>query len=71
MNSEVTLNGYRMRDKHQIDWKKQYELAIEAFIPNGFCVLIGDRQIDNLDEEIDLEEVSTATFVKLVPLVGG
>lgn len=34
-------------------------------------VLTADRQIESLDEEIDLAQDDELTFLKLVPLVGG
>ncbi len=56
---------------HPIDWEKQFAAAIRAFETNGFFLLIGDRQITDLDEEIDIEPETEVNFVKLVPLVGG
>jgi hypothetical protein len=34
-------------------------------------VLVGDRQVDDLDESIDLAVASEVAFVRLVPLMGG
>jgi len=34
-------------------------------------VLVDDRQVEELQEEVTLTGESTATFLKLVPLVGG
>ncbi|MCM2389342.1 hypothetical protein [Streptomyces albipurpureus] len=48
-----------------------YERAIEAFGRNGFLVLVGDRQIVELDEPIEIAEAPEVIFLKLVPLVGG
>lgn len=66
--TERALNGDRTR---HIDWQRQYEAAIEAFGRNGFVVLVGDRQITDLDAEVDLGRDIEITFLKLVPLVGG
>jgi len=44
---------------------------VEAFSRNGFVVLVGDRQVEGLDELLPLAEASTVAFVRLVPLVGG
>ena len=38
---------------------------------NGFFLLVDDRQIEDLDEEVVVTVESTISFVKLVPLVGG
>jgi len=70
-DTERTLNAAAPRQARQIDWKKQFAKACEAFEHNGFFVLVGDRQADSLDETIVLSHERTATFVKLVPLVGG
>jgi hypothetical protein len=69
--AEEDLNGYRMRSRRFIDWEQQAGAAIEAFTHNGFFVLVGDRQVDDLDEELDLDEASDVAFVRLVPLAGG
>ena len=70
-DTEVELNGYRLRRPREIDWKRQRDLALEAFQRNGFFVIIGDRQAERLDERIRIELGTEVTFLKLVPLVGG
>ncbi|HVQ88558.1 MAG TPA: hypothetical protein VMT88_10295 [Actinomycetes bacterium] len=74
--TELGLNGYRMPDRRQLDWEKQADVAEEAFGRNGFFILVRDKQVENLDEVIDLStnvdgsDVDIA-FIKLVQLVGG
>ena len=70
-DAERSLNGFRMRKRRRIDPEKQFELAIKAFYANGFIVLVNDRQVDELEEEIEIRPDTTFTFLKLVPLVGG
>ena len=70
-DAERSLNGFRMRKRRRIDPEKQFELAIKAFYANGFIVLVNDRQVDELEEEIEIRPDTTVTFLKLVPLVGG
>ena len=71
-DAERTLNGFKVRQGRRIDPEKQFEKAIEAFYRNGFLVLVDDRQVDELEEEIEVRpETTTVTFLKLVPLVGG
>ncbi|MEU8246814.1 hypothetical protein [Nonomuraea sp. NPDC048916] len=70
-DAEAELNGYRMRTTRRLDWERQADAAEAAFARNGFLLLIGDRQIDDLDTEIDLTADPVVSFVKLVPLVGG
>ena len=38
-DAEATLNGYRLRQRRQIDWEKQADLALKAFEANGGKVL--------------------------------
>src|SRR5262245_60325487 len=54
--AEEGLNGYRMRGRTRIDWEKQADAAVTAFTRNGFFVLIGDRQVEDLDEVLALDE---------------
>ncbi len=70
-DAERSLNGFKMRKGRMIDPEKQLELAIKAFYSNGFILLVNDRQVDELDEEIEIRPDTTVTFLKLVPLVGG
>lgn len=69
--SERVLNGYRVRPTKLIDAEQQVYRALEAFQQNGYFVLVNDRQVESLDEEIWLGEGATASFIKLTPLVGG
>jgi hypothetical protein len=69
--AEQTLNGCRIKKGRDIDWKTQFEKAIEAFERNGFFILVDDRQAETLDEEIELRQGTQVSFVRLMPLVGG
>ena len=71
VGAEVTLNGYRFKEPRRLDWRTQAEVAEDAFLRNGFFVLVGDRQVDDLDEELELDADTDIRFVKLTPLVGG
>src|SRR5262245_251145 len=68
---ERELNVRTKREPRQIDWKKQFDVATEAFQRNGFLVLVDDKQTDNLEQEIEIRPGTNVSFVKLVPLVGG
>ncbi|MBX9397080.1 hypothetical protein K4749_26660 [Streptomyces sp. TRM72054] len=70
-DTERVLNGYALRTARRIDPEAQTELALKAFAGNGFLVLVGDRQVTDVDEEIELAFGTEVTFLKLVPLVGG
>lgn len=69
--AERTQHGYTLRERRHIDAEAQYLLAVKAFGRNGFVVLVGDRQVEDLDAEVDLPAGTEVTFMKLVPLVGG
>lgn len=70
-DTERALNGFRLREPRQLDWRQQFDLAVQAFGRNGFVLLVGDRQVEDLDEELMLSPQTEITFLKLVPLVGG
>ena len=52
-------------------WKYSSRTAVDAFGRNGFFVLVGDRQVEDLDEELTLDEAAHVAFIRLVQLVGG
>ena len=64
-------SAYRLRSARRLEWETQADIACRAFERNGFFVLIADRQVESLDEVVDLTAASDVAFVKLVPLVGG
>ena len=68
---EQSLNRAAPKVPRKIDWEAQYQKALEAFAGNGIIMLWNDTQIESLDEILELNEGSQATFLKLVPLVGG
>jgi hypothetical protein len=70
-NTERVLNGYAVRTPRRIDPEAQTARALRAFAGNGFLVLVGERQVTDLDEEIELLLGAEVTFLKLVALVGG
>lgn len=70
-DADTELNGYRLREPRRIDWERQAEIAERAFLANGFFVLAGDRQVEDLEEVVDLTAGPDLVFIKLVALVGG
>jgi hypothetical protein len=76
-DAEEQLNGFKLKTVRQVDWKQQFEAAKRAFEKNQVLILVDNRQVERLDETIDLrpgtaESSATAvTFLKLTPLVGG
>ncbi|MCO6007440.1 hypothetical protein NE236_20900 [Actinoallomurus purpureus] len=70
-DAEAELNGYRLREPRAIDWERQADLAERAFQRNGFFLLVGDRQADDLDQVVELGVNTEIVFIRLVSLVGG
>jgi len=70
-DAERELNGYRVKAGRTLDADEQFRAAASAFARNGFLMLAGDKQIEDLDEEIVVTPGLEVSFVKLVPLVGG
>ena len=69
--AERELGGYRVRERRQLDWREQFDSAVEAFEKSRILVLVDERQVEDLDETIVVGAETRATFLKLVPLVGG
>jgi hypothetical protein len=70
-DAEQALNGFRVRQGRQIDWKQQFEKATEAFDAGRILILVDNRQASSLDEEIVLCPTTDVAFLRLMPLVGG
>ena len=70
-DTERTLNGFKLRPPRALDWREQFERAVEAFDRNGFILLVNERQVEDIDAVIEVKPQTTVTFLKLVPLVGG
>jgi hypothetical protein len=69
--SQRTRGGFLFPDRRALDWQQQFERALTAFDTNGFVILLDDRQVESLDEVVMLRHNSKATFLRLMPLVGG
>jgi hypothetical protein len=69
--AEKTLNGWKLKKPRLLDWKRQFDRAVEAFEANQILILVNDRQAESLDEEFVIEPQTTVTFLRLTPLVGG
>jgi hypothetical protein len=69
--AERVLNGFKIREGRKIDWDAQYKKALDAFQRNGFILLVDDRQLSEMDEEVVVQPGTQVTFLRLLPLVGG
>ncbi|HEX4955264.1 MAG TPA: hypothetical protein VF017_17890 [Thermoanaerobaculia bacterium] len=68
---ERDLNPVRRLKRRSLDWHEQVEVALAAFESSGFLLLVDDRQVTSLDEQVAVKPGTEVTFLKLVPLVGG
>jgi len=64
-------SGRPTKRPRQLDWKKQLQVAIDAYEHNRFLVLVGDEQTTSLEQTIELTPSTEVVFLKLVMLVGG
>jgi len=70
-DSEQELNGFKIKKRKPVDAQSQKQLAIQAFQSNGFFLLVNDKQLTELEDEILITPNTSVLFIKLVPLVGG
>jgi len=69
---EQALNGPHTGARPRpIEWKTQYERALQAFEANQVLILIDDRQAESLDQGFTIGSGTAVTFLKLTLLVGG
>jgi hypothetical protein len=69
---EQSLNSSKTGAKPRpIDWRKQFDKAIEAFEANQVLILIDDRQAESLDQTFTIGPGTAVTFLRLTLLVGG
>lgn len=54
-----------------IDIEKQVYIALDAFLKNGFFILVDDEQVDELEQKFMIDDTTKVSFIKLTPLVGG
>ena len=45
-DTERALNGYKLKKPRQLDWRDQFDKAVQAFDKQRFLMLVGDRQVD-------------------------
>jgi hypothetical protein len=62
-DAERELNGYRVKAGRTLDADGQFRAAASAFARNGLLMLAGDKQIEDLDEEIIVTPGLELSFV--------
>lgn len=60
-----------LRAVRPVDEERALTEALRAFEGNQVLVLVGDRQVETLDERVTVGPKDAVTFLKLTPLVGG
>jgi hypothetical protein len=71
VDDERTLNGEKPTRPRQIDWNRQLDRVLEALRKNQILILLGDRQLTDLDEEIVVGPKTEISFLRLTVLTGG
>jgi hypothetical protein len=66
-DTEGDVNGYEFREERKLDWHARNSAALEAFDRNGFVLLVDDRPVESLDEEIRVQPETQVTFLKWSP----
>jgi hypothetical protein len=71
--SLVNLPIIRAKQKKldKIDVEEQVKVALTGFENNAFFILIDDKQVETLEEEVTITPKTSMQFIKLIPLVGG
>jgi hypothetical protein len=69
--AEQALNGWKLKKPRQLDWKRQFARAIEAFESNRILILVNDHQAKSLDDEFIIDPRTKVIFLRLNLLVGG
>jgi len=69
--AEKAHNGYKLKESRPIEWKPQFDIAVEGFEKNQILVLVNEYQAESLDETFQIARGTAVSFLKLTPLVGG
>jgi hypothetical protein len=70
-DAENGPDGFQLRKPRTIDWKTQYAQAVQAFERSGILILVDEKQVESLDEEIVVRPDTRVSFLRLTMLVGG
>jgi hypothetical protein len=69
--TERELNGERNARRRPLEPERQIEVALAAVRSGRVIILFNGAQVDDLDAPLMVTPVSSARFLKLLPLVGG
>lgn len=68
---ERALNSTKRRTPGEVDWRRAFESALEAFQRRRILLLVDDHQVEDIDQSLELSNESVVTFLRLLPLAGG
>lgn len=63
--------GFEAKKPKEPKKAKILETAINEFVKGHYFIIANDKQITEIDEEIELKNTSELIFIKLIPLAGG
>jgi hypothetical protein len=69
--AELILNGTRSNNTASVNWQTQFDKAVDAFHANRIMILIDDRQVTSLHEQIEINSATRISFLRLTMLMGG
>lgn len=69
--TEAMLNDDRLSKHKDVNWKPYFDRAVEAYQRNQILILVGDRQTESLDDQVQIQSGTEVVFMRLTPLVGG
>lgn len=69
--AERLLNGFKLKKNKTLNVESQQKAALKGFEAGSIFLLVDDRQIEALDEIIEVHRDTEVIFLKLVPLIGG
>ncbi len=68
---ELALNGAKPARPRQIDWHRQFDRAVQAFRKKQILIFCNERQVEDLEEEIEIKPGTEVSFLRLTMLTGG
>jgi hypothetical protein len=61
----------QLRDRSGFEVRRAVKDALAAFHRSTYLVILNDRRLEDLDQEVILTPISRLTFWRLLPLAGG
>jgi hypothetical protein len=68
---EFLLNGAKPARPRPIDWRRQFDRAVQAFRQQQILIFCNERQVEDLEEVIAIRPGIEVSFLRLTLLTGG